>query len=226
MKMMPKDEVMVMNALRRRLAHDGGWTFIEATLAVVIMAIMVLGLTIVLMAFREHLDRSWAIRVMDQYGNDVIERLTHEMRNAVEIKVRNGPRNTQKIDLKYLDPYVHDLFHQKTWRVDTRTSRVLIDNEPIDPSFPPSQPGRGESFEIVQFTCTPYGQLTPNERERRDSFWRNEKFIQATYDIRLKLRYNRLALSPGERNWSFEKEYYNRVYMRNKNLIVKKGITG
>ena len=208
-----------MYMIRKRLSRDGGWTFIEATISVVLMSIMVLGLTIVLMAFREHLDRSWAIRVMDQYGNDVIERLTHELRNAVDVNVRTGSRNTHKIDIQYLDPYVHDLFRWTTWRADLRTSRILVNNDPVDPTFPPRSPGRGESYSIVQFTLTPYGQLTPNDAERRDSFWRNQKFVNAAYDIRFTLRYNRTT-----DNWGFEKQYHNMVYMRNKNLIVKKGI--
>ncbi len=214
-----------MHTLKKRLKRDGGWTFIEATISVVIMSIMVLGMTIVLMAFREHLDRSWAIRVMDQYGNDVIERLTHNMRNAVDITVRNGPRNTNKIDLGFLDPYVLDLIHTEMWEVDRSRERVLVNNDPVDPTFPPRQPGRGESYEIVSFTVTPYGTDTPNAIERNDSFHRNTKFLGATYDIRLKMRYNRAAVRSGERSWNYEREYYNTVYMRNMHLVVKKGIT-
>jgi len=204
--------------------RDEGWTLVEAVLTIVVMAIMMLGLTIVLMAFREHLDRSWSVRVMDQYGNDVIEQLSHQLRNAVDVEVRRGRGNTHKIDIKFLDPYVHDKYNYEYWEVDTRAGKVMINNRPVDIFYPPSSPGRGESFEIVQFTMTPYGQLTPNRRERTDSYRRNENFLNATYDVRLKLRYNRNAINPGERNWSYEREYSNRVYMRNMNLVVKKGI--
>jgi len=214
-----------LSCWRRRLVRDDGWTLIEATLAIVIMAIMVLGLTIVLMAFREHLDRSWAIRVMDQYGNDVVERLTHTLRNAIDVQVRNGPGNTHKIDITLLDPYLHNQEIEEHWRAEIRKARILVNNRPLDETFPPQQPGRGESYEIIQFTMTPYGQYTPNSFEHDDMFNRNDAFNGATYDIHFKLRYNRKAVNPGERNWSFEKEYFNRVYMRNKNLIIQKGIT-
>jgi hypothetical protein len=206
--------------------RDGGWTFIEATLSIVIISIMVLGMTIVLMAFREHLNRSWAVRTMDQYGNDVVERLTHQLRNATDVTVRPGGRNTSRIDIEFLDPYVHDLFHTVSWRADTRTGRILVNNDAIDPTFPPPRLARGETFEIVKFTMSPYGSDTPNKWEHNDSFRRNEKFIDATWDIDFVLRYTRAAVNPGERNWTYEKEYTNRVYMRNKNLIVHKGITG
>ncbi len=215
-----------MLALRKRLVHDEGWTFIEATLAVVIMSIMVLGLTIVLLAFREHLDRSWAIRVMDQYGNDVIENLAHELRNAVDVVVRPGPGNTNNIDIKYLNPYSHDRFDWSYWRVDLRNSRIMVNNRPLQPNFPPQRLKRGESYVIEQFTLTNYGENTPNAWERQDKYQRSKTFNEAALDIRFKIRYYRNAIYTNERNWSYGREYYNRVYMRNKNLIVKKGITG
>jgi len=209
-----------MKKKRLALARDGGWTFIEATISIVIMSIMVLGLTVVLMAFREHLDKSWAIRVMDQYGNDIVERMSHEMRNAVNIDVRNGTGNTHKVSLEFLDPLQTDVTYVNEWRADIRSARVLVNNRVVDPTFPPSQLGRGEFFEIVQFTMTPYGILTSNASERVDRFQRNEDFMSATWDLRFILRYNRNAIETGQQNWSYQKEYYNRVYMRNMNLTV------
>jgi len=214
-----------MKLLERRCGREDGWTFIEATLSVVIMAIMVLGLTIVLMAFREQLDRSWAVRVMDQYGNDVMEELTHDLRNATDVTVRPSGSNTSRIDIKYLDPIRHTILLTSRYRADLRNSRIEKDGRALDPQFPPRDMGRGESYEIVQFTLTPYGTDTPNLLERQDSFRRNEKFLNASWDIRFKLRYNRLAIEEGENNWSVEKEYFNRVYVRNMNLVVQNGIT-
>jgi len=162
---------------------------------------------------------------MDQYGNDVIEQLTHKLRNATDVDVRNAGGNTSKIDIKFLDPYVHDLVRTESWRADLRQSRIVVNNTPLDQSFPPRRMARGESYEILQFTMSPYGSLTPNHWEHQDAFSRSAQFIGACYDLRFKLRYNKKAISAGQRNWSYEKEYFNRVYMRNKNLIVKDGIT-
>ncbi len=214
-----------MRKKKSALVREGGWTLVEALLSVVVMAIMILGLTVVLMAFREQLDRSWSIRAMDQYGNDVIEQLTHKLRNATDVDVRGGVGLTSKIDIKFLDPYVHDLYHTESWRADLRTCRITVNNRPLDNTFPPRRMGRGESYEILQFTMTPFGTLTPNQWEHQDAFSRNANFNGACYDLRFKLRYNKRAIAAGQHNWSYEKEYYNRVYMRNKNLIVKKGIT-
>lgn len=214
-----------MNVCKEKWRREEGWTFIEATIAVVIMAIMVLGLTIVLLAFREQLDRSWAVRVMDQYGNDVVEDLTHDLRNATDVTVRNGSGNTSRIDIKYLDPIRHVDFLTSRYRADLRNNRIEKDGRALDPTFPPRDLGRGESYEIVEFTLSPYGRNTPNRWEEEDSFRRSAKFIDAAWDIRFKLKYNRQAINPGETDWAVTREYFNRVYVRNKNLIVQKGIT-
>jgi len=213
---------MLENGTRWR--RDDGWTFIEATLAIVIMAIMVLGLTIVLMAFREQLDRSWAVRVMDQYGNDVIENLTHDLRNATDVSVRPGNGNTSRIDVKYLD-VMRRIPKVARYAADMRNVRITKDGQPLDPTFPPRKLGRGETYSIVQFTLTPYGADTDNQWEREDSFRRKASFISAAWDIKFKISYNRAAIKPGDHNWNVTKEYLNRVYVRNKNLIVKNGVT-
>lgn len=215
-----------MNALAMKLRRDGGWTFIETTISIVIMAIMVLGLTIVLLAFREQLDRSWAVRVMDQYGNDVIEQLTHELRNATNVQVRGSAGNTNAIDVEYLDPIRHNIFRTSRWRADLRNVRITKgNNDLIDPTFPPTRLGAGESYEILQFTLVPYAEDSPNQWERQDRNRRKQSFLDAAYDIRFKLKYKRASTEIGGRTYSVEKEYFNRVYVRNKNLIVKKGIT-
>ncbi len=214
-----------MRMIKHKLPRDEGWTFIEAILSVVIMTIMVLGLTIVMLAFKEHLDRSWAIRVMDQFGNDVVERLSHEMRNALDIELFNGPGETDAIDITYLDPNSLENTHIRRWRADLRNVKILIEGIPMDKTFPPKNPGRGETYEIVKFKLVGYGQDTPNHFELIDSRRRSETFLEATYEIIFTLRYSRAAIRPGENNWSYEKTYRNRVYVRNKNLVVKHGVT-
>jgi len=203
-------------------SREGGWTFIEATLSIVIMTIMVLGLTIVLMAFREHLDRSWAIRVMDQYGNDVLERLTHELRNAVDVQVSNGTANTHEITIEYPDMLYMDRTYYHRWKADLRNTRILIDNRPMDSQFPPRALGRGEFFQILRFTLDPFGMSGREIDEARDRNSRSETFLNATYDITFSLQYNRNAVNPGEHDWKFRKTYTNRVYIKNKNLYIRR----
>ncbi|NQT33577.1 type II secretion system protein [bacterium] len=207
---------------RKGLSRDGGFTFIEVTLTIVIVSIMVLGLTIILLAFREHLDRSWSVRVMDQYGNDVIERLTHELRNAVDVSIRSGIGNTHEINISYLEPNYLDRTYLIRWRADLRNCQITVNNDAVDPAFPPRKLSKGESFEILQFTLSKYGEITPDIEEHIDASLRNEMFLNATYDIRFKLRYNRDTLSPGQNDWSFEKSYSNRVYLRNMNLPIRR----
>ncbi|MCF7810950.1 hypothetical protein K9N50_08165 [bacterium] len=232
-----------MRLMNRLYSKDEGWTFVEAMLAVVIMAIMVLGLTVMLMAFREHLDRSWAVRTMDQYGNDVVERLTHSLRNGINVQVNTRINNysikIDDIDVTALDPMYLDDAHAITnrWRVNTRAVQVYAEEKPkksglnaVDPLFPPKRLGRGEYFEIKRFTLSEYGKDRDSpdgsiwENERLDSWSRSETFKEATYLIRFVLAYHRNAINAGDKSWDFEKEYNNRVYMRNKNLPIRKSV--
>jgi len=222
-----------MGKLGHKLKRDSGWTFIEATLSIVVMSIMILGLTIVLLAFREHLDRSWALRAMDQYGNDALEMLTHEMRNGVDVTVRLTG-DTDRITVKWLDPWVADLIHSDLWYADLRAAQIKKNNKPIDELFPPRRLRRGESYQIVKFWLLKYGEIRPgmdvrdmdNPKERLDAFSRSKAYKEATYTIWLTLRYTRGAINPGDKNWKFEKTYKNTVYLRNKNLVFQKGIIG
>lgn len=229
---------MITKKMKRWLPRDEGWTFVEATLSIVIMAIMVLGLSILLMAFREHLDRSWAVRVMDQYGNDVVERLTHALRNAINVKVVTRVNNFEvqvdDIDVINLDNINLDRTYLNRWRADLRAVQVRSEGKPtrpgllaIDPNFPPRRLGRGEWFEIKRFTLSQYGKDFGGKEgpiwlnESVDSWSRTKPFNEATYLIRFALAYHRNAINPGEKSWKYEKEYNNRVYMRNKNLPIR-----
>jgi type II secretory pathway pseudopilin PulG len=204
---------------------DEGFTFIETLLTVVVMSIMILGLTIVMMAFRDHLDRSWAIRVMDQYANDVIENLSYEIRNATEVTVRSDTRVTDRIVVIRPYEYNPDLPIETLWYADLRTGQVKRDHRPIDLLYPPKRLRRGESFQIVEFKLYQYGEVENNDSfdpmERLDSQWRNENFNNATYDLKLTLVYNRGTINVGDRPWFFQKTYDNRIYMKNMNVTVK-----
>jgi hypothetical protein len=218
-----------MNRLRAACRRDDGWTFIEATLAIVLTAIMILGLSIVLMAFREQLDRSWAVRVMDQYGNDVVENLSHDLRNATDIVVGPGPGLTNRIDITYLEPVRKNDLLLTRWSADLRTMRIVRGNDLVDPTFPPNNLGRGENYEIVEFRLIPFGTNTPNawesdDRNQRARTPEGQKFLSAAWDVRFKIRYVRNAIAKNERQWVVEREYSNRVYARNMNLVAKKGI--
>jgi len=217
-----------MKAWRRRLNSDEGWTLIETITTIVLSTIIVLGLGVTLLAFKEQLDRSWSIRVMDQYANDVIETITHDLRNATEVTVRPGTGNTSRIEMEVLDPLRKNEDKQTVfWRADPRTARIWRGNSVMDKYWPPNNIGVGEGYQIVQFTVNNFGTNTywePWARQERTA--RNDQFMDATFDIDLILRYVRNPVGDRDYAWDFQKHYSSRVYTRNSNLIIKKGITG
>ena len=221
-----------MSTKRYKLGSDEGFTLIEAILTIVIMSIMMLGLSIVIMAFRDHLDRSWAVRTMDQYGNDVIEELTHELRNAIDVSIRVDTRYTDRITVTRLDDFDPRIHRNTLWYADLRTGQIKRDHIPLDLLFPPRNLRRSEWFEIRQFMLNPYGSNEPRDArlfdpdEMLDAQQRNKAFKDATYNVEFTLRYNRGTIRPGDRPWYLQKSYQNRVYIRNMNLVVKSGVTG
>jgi len=62
--------------------RDEGWNFIEATFSVVLLSIVFLGFTISILATREWMERRWAIRLMDEYGQNIMVRADSLMREA------------------------------------------------------------------------------------------------------------------------------------------------
>lgn len=217
-----------MSRWRNRIKQDEGWTFIEATLTIVLASIMALGLAITLLAFKEQIDRSWAIRVMDQTGTNIVEQLTHDLRNAVDVSVRGGTGNTSRVELQLLDPLrKSDAKQTVLWRADPRQVKFWRGNKIIEKDFPPTNLGYGEGYQIVRFTVSNFGDYRDNEAWARvDMPARSDAFIGATFDINLTLRYTRAKSMARQYGWTYEKEYTNRVYARNMNLLIKKGITG
>lgn len=217
-----------MSRWRSRLAQDDGWNIIEAVLTIVLGAIMALGLAITLLAFKEQIDRSWAVRLMDQTANNIVEQLTHDIRNAVDVTVRGGTGNTSRIECKILDPLrKSDAQQTVLWRADTRQTRFWRGNKVLERDFPPTNLGFGESYQIVRFTVSTFGANKDNETWARvDMPGRSDAFVDAMFDINLTMRYTRSKNMARTYGWTFEKEYTNRVYARNMNLIIKKGVTG
>ncbi|TKJ39977.1 hypothetical protein CEE37_09580 [candidate division LCP-89 bacterium B3_LCP] len=62
------------------VSADEGWTFIEAVYSVVLLTVVFLGFTITILAFREWMFRSWGIRLVDQYANDVLAFIEDQLR--------------------------------------------------------------------------------------------------------------------------------------------------
>lgn len=80
------------------MKNQDGFTLIEVLLTVVIMAIASLGLTVPLVGFSSQVERASTIQTMDQYGNDVIETLTHDLRNAHDVSILRDNRFTLKFN--------------------------------------------------------------------------------------------------------------------------------
>jgi hypothetical protein len=225
-----------MQAIRRKIWRDEGWTFIEATLSIVIMTIMVLGLTILMLAFKEHLDRSWAVRTMDQYGNDMLEVIAHDLRNANDATVSKDTDFFDKLNIHTVDKYNPNVVHSTVYSVNRLLGVIVRNNRIIDATYPPRRLRRNEAFQIVSFKVRNFGDFDgveagsvvfdPRERVEATNGIHNEKFLKGMYTFSLVLRYYRGPVQIGDHEWFLQRSYDSRAYIRNKNLTYKQGITG
>ena len=179
-----------MQNKRLHWMSERGWTFIEATMGVILTSILVLGLAVTILAMRETMDRSLAIRVMDQYGTDIMRHFQRESESALDIRpiVSQSSGNMVHFDLMYRDPFsgVETAHRYKA----TRSIGVFRDGQRLDIQFPPTRVQRGEtgllhpgeSFTVTEFTATNVinsGNL--------------ENFSNAVWRVNLGLRYTKLG---------------------------------
>ena len=175
---------------RLKWMSERGWTFIEATMGVVLTSILVLGLAVTILAMRETMDRSLAIRVMDQYGTDVMRHFQRESESALNVVpiASQSSGNMNHFDLTFRDPFSGALTTHRYKA--TRSLGVFRDGQRLDIQFPPTRVQRGEtgllhpgeSFTITEFTVT----NVVNSGNM-------QTFSNAVWRVNLGLRYTKLG---------------------------------
>lgn len=213
-------------SLRGGLRRDEGWNFFEATLSVVILTVVFLGLTITLIAFREWMTRAWAIRVMDQYANDVASALHERLTTSHRIGFsppQNGLGSFWVSVLNYdfsnpytpfLDSTIYTYSAKPIWGV----SCAQGNSGPvrIDPGFPP--PGWTGKH---KFTFTDFGWQGPYQEMGRTS-----SFSYPMVRVYFSILYQRprkveLPKTVVNRTYDLEKRYVISDFLKNYNLKVQ-----
>jgi hypothetical protein len=210
--------------IEKRLHGDGGWTFIEAVYSVVLLSVVFLGFTITIMSFREWLNRSWAIRVVDQYANDVMTHIEGFLQMGGSI-APNPPKN----GLGSFRIYVMNLNQYPIYIVDstaynfsahpkngifigvgnTASEEFYAYRTGGDEVFPP--PGWHKEHEI---TITDFRFVPWNDALLTEDF--NEAMPQIILNLEYK-RFHKVDTKRGERirEYTLEKEYRVSTYMKN-----------
>ncbi len=201
-----------MQDKRLNWMSERGWTFIEATMGVILTSILVLGLAVTMLAMRETMDRSLAIRIMDQYGTDIMRHFQRVAETALRVDpiASQSSGTMDHFDIIYRDPFTLALSSHR-YRA-TRFVGVFIDGQRLDPQFPPTRVQRGdtgllhpgESFTITKFTVTNIinsGNI--------------QTFGEAVYRLTLGLRYTKLG-GRGDPDIHKDMTYNTLLIMKNK----------
>jgi hypothetical protein len=197
---------------------ERGWTFIEAIIGVVLASILMLGFTLTIMAMRETIDRSLSIRVMDQYGNDMMRYFERQFENAWSFSLVASGTSGQfdRFALTFTDPQTR---YASTYNYRANpTHGVYCNDQLIDPQFPPQhirnrKPfgvlGESESFTVTRFTAS-------NVSRRGDS----EVFSDATVEITLGLQYIKRGTDPGEPDYVRDMTYSTVCFLKNTTVTI------
>ncbi|MBL7073783.1 prepilin-type N-terminal cleavage/methylation domain-containing protein [candidate division KSB1 bacterium] len=182
-----------------------GFTFIEALLSVVLASIVMAGLMIPMLAFVEHLDRSWSVRLMNQYGNDFLEQIVRDLRDARDVNI------TSRDGFSALTAWVRDArghLREISYRAK-RDKGILRNGEPLDKTFPPSrrQLKEGESFEVQDL------QFQLSSRLHDPDLLNNAVVL-----VTLRLRYSREDPDNPGNEFQKEQTFRTTIYLRNQYL--------
>ena len=202
-----------MNKRHTSSRGEHGWTFIEATMGVVLVSIIVLGLAVTMLAMRDTVDRSLAIRVMDQYGNDIMSHFqkAFETANQYESIPSQSSGQMDHFQLIYIDPFNGTRTIHRY--LATRAQGVKRDNTRLDPQFPPRQIrtdngigvlSQNESFAIIRFTAV--------EAPRQGN---SVAFSHGAIRVSLTIRYTREGINPGESDYTRDMTYSTLCFMKN-----------
>jgi hypothetical protein len=202
-----------MTGRKEAKISERGWTFIEATIGAVLASVIVLGLAVTMMAMRETVDRSLAIRIMDQYGNNVMKHFetAFETANVYVTVPSQSSGQMDMFELHYRDPFTH-VYTIDRYRA-TQNYGIMLNNQRLDPEFPPRPMpqgkafgvlNEGESFAITRFTAE-------NVIRRGNTI----VFTGGSVRITLTIRYTREANNPGEQDYHRFMTYETMCFMKN-----------
>lgn len=192
---------------------ERGWTFIEATMGVILMSILVLGLAVTILAMRDTMDRSLTIRVMDQYGNDVMRHFQIIFENAVGVDLiaSQSSGNMDHFRVQYRDPFDPDLPLTNVHYRATQNLGILRDGQRLDPHFPPTRVPRGQTGLLQQGETFTVTKFTISNTVKSGNI---ETFNDGVWQLTLGLRYTKHG-SSGEPDFRKDMTYTTLLLAKN-----------
>lgn len=195
------------------VSRQSGFTLIEVLVSVVLLAGLLVGFRYTLLAYWEQINRSWAERYMEQYGNSMVEYLARNLVNAKTITISQNGSN-----LATFFAYFDNNIHQYTVKYScTSDDGVEEDDEKIFAEFPPdnfkdkysSILGVNEKFEIIEFKIdSVYKYYTP--------YFNPEAFKGRLFKITLRIAYEQESADSKKQDYYREMMFTSQVSLKNR----------
>jgi prepilin-type N-terminal cleavage/methylation domain-containing protein len=171
----------------RPLLKQGGFTIIEVLVTVLLLSLLLVGFRYTLLAYAEQINRSWAERYLEQYGNSIVEYIARNIVNAKDIQLAPNAANFATFYVTLTDPTTGD--YQVIYSSDPEDG-IKENGQKIFPEFPPeiapnrqkSILGPSESFEVLEFK----GEYVYRPQS---PYFNPLNFIGRLFQITLRLKY-------------------------------------
>ena len=198
-----------------RLSDSGqsGFTLIEVLISVVLLSGLLVGFRYTLLAYWQQINRSWAERYMEQYGNSTVEFIARNIVNAKAISVSPNSNNMATFYVTLDDNITQSVVKYSC----SPDEGVEVDNEKLFSDFPPenfedkysSVLGLNEKFEIIEFRIdSVYKSYTP--------YFNPVEFAPRLYKVTLRIAFEQEHLETGDMDYYREMVFTSQVSLKNR----------
>jgi len=202
------------NSKKHGIFNEAGFTLIEVLVSVILLGMLFFGFRYTLQAYSQQINRSWAERYMEQYGNSIVEYLARKMVNAKQINIPPNIGNFATFYVVNEDPNFGQV---STKFSSSETEGILENDEKLFPDFPPEELnnransilGPSETIELTEFRIdSVYRPLSP--------YFNPQEFKGRLFKVTLKLIYTQKTFKPGVDDYIREMMFTSQVSLKNR----------
>ena len=192
---------------------QGGFTLVETLVTVVLLSGMLIGFRYILLGYWEQINRSWAERYMEQYGNSVVEYVARNIKNAIRIEIPENSGILGTFTVYFADSLAASGERGVQYSSEAEEG-IFEDDEKIIWDFPPpnfdsrskSILGPRELFELVEFRIDSIYHPEP-------PFYNQAEFKERLMEITLKIRYIKQNDAAQSKNYIRQMTFSRQVSM-------------
>jgi prepilin-type N-terminal cleavage/methylation domain-containing protein len=195
-------------------SKESGFTLIEILITTILLAMLLFGFRYTVQAYMKQINRSWAERYMEQYGNSTVEYIARNMVNAKQVNIPPNIGNFATFYVIHEDPNLGQI---STKYSSSETDGIMVNDEKLFPDFPPEELnnranailGPSESIELTEFRIdSVYRPISP--------YFNPVEFKGRLFKVTLKMIYTQKNYKPSVDDYFREMMFTSQVSLKNR----------